>query len=483
MKNKSSASFYLDSDKHKSIKIKTAKEVFGRDITFGELAKNYEDKSELVEGGVFGWDGKLNIRPKYQRNFIRSKDGEWKTKLIHSIVNGRPTGDMYFAMDENGSKDEVEQLDGQQRIMTVLGFINNDYKLKFKSENGSKDEWNFNELKRSYPDVAKRILDYTPHIYVCTGDFKSRQKWFETINQPNSILTNQEIRNCNYCGPFLEDLNRHFAQTDKKKSTFENVEFLIDKSSKYFYQKYFHTTPDPVRMEVVERVLSWVAYRDFCDSDECIIEDDRICAYLEKHWNDEDASDAISFYKEVVDWVNDIFFHGLEITRHKHMPKHQWSRLYIQYKDLTKDFTEEEKIYISKRCRELVDFLCISGGKTFGKEDKKRQKIYGVYEWVLLGENPEDAHEYMEYRAFSYVEKEEMYYRQGGIDPIDGKHYELDEMESHHIIPWYLCGPTEERNHILLSKENHRKLDVLGYTPEDLMGLKKKLIEKLEQEK
>ena len=188
MKNKSGASFYLDSDIHKSIKIKTAKEVFGRNITLGELAENYEDNSELVEGGVFGWDGKLNIRPKYQRNFIRSEDWEWKTKLIHSIVNGRPTGDMYFAMDENGSKDKVEQLDGQQRIMTVLSFINNDYKLKFKSENGSKDEWNFNELKRSYPDVAKRILEYTPHIYVCTGDFKSRQKWFETINQPNSIV-------------------------------------------------------------------------------------------------------------------------------------------------------------------------------------------------------------------------------------------------------------------------------------------------------
>ena len=159
MKKNRNVSFCLDNDIHKSIKIKTAKEVFGRNITLGELAENYEDNSELVEGGVFGWGGKLNIRPKYQRNFIRKDDLNWKTKLIHSIVNGRPTGDMYFAMDENGSKDEVEQLDGQQRIMTVLGFINNEYRLTFESDNKKKVKLFCDEVKRSYPDVAKRILE------------------------------------------------------------------------------------------------------------------------------------------------------------------------------------------------------------------------------------------------------------------------------------------------------------------------------------
>ena len=90
---------------------------------------------------------------------------------------------------------------------------------------------------------------------------------------------------------------------------------------------------------------------------------------------------------------------------------------------------------------------------------------------------------YMSPRLFTQKDKVEMYYKQHGYDPIDGKKYELKEMESHHIIPWYLGGPTVEENHVLLSKENHKQLDVLGYTPKDIMDLKKKLIEEIEQEK
>ena len=36
-------------------------------ITIEEIVKNYLDNEEA---GVTGYDGKLNIRPKYQREFI-----------------------------------------------------------------------------------------------------------------------------------------------------------------------------------------------------------------------------------------------------------------------------------------------------------------------------------------------------------------------------------------------------------------------------
>ena len=38
-------------------------------LTIEEVCKGYEDKS-LTEEGVFSYDGKLDIRPKYQRNSI-----------------------------------------------------------------------------------------------------------------------------------------------------------------------------------------------------------------------------------------------------------------------------------------------------------------------------------------------------------------------------------------------------------------------------
>ena len=112
-----------------------------------------------------------------------------------------------------------------------------------------------------------------------------------------------------------------------------------------------------------------------------------------------------------------------------------------------------------------------------------------MYEWALvrvvmngkMGELDEEDEKmmlvYMSPRLFTKKDKEKMYCKQHGCDPIDGKHYELNEMESHHIIPWYLGGPTVEENHVLLSKENHKKLEILPITPEKLKHLKEKLIE------
>lgn len=476
MKQKRKPSFYLEKDGYDKLETIPIEEIIGRKLTFGELAKGYVDNSGDVNGGVYGWGGMLNINPPYQRAFIRECNILWKTNLIHSIINGRPIQGMYLAKDKENNT--YEQMDGKQRMMTVLGFINDEYTLCFETEDKKKTDFFFSSLKKSYPEIAQKILDYTPSIFVCKGNEKSKLKWFRTINEPNSQLTPQEIRNGTYIGKFTEDLKIHFSKSKESAITFENQKYVNKNTdSKYYFANYFGTKVNPVRQEVVEKVLGWVSYRDYRDIED-YTEDDRICAYMQQHMNDDDASDAISFYEKVIDWVHDIFFHGLKMHRIDHMPNHQWCRLYLDYKEYTDTFTEEDKIYVSKRCYDLVDFLC--GGrnhcKTYGKIDKKRNKIYGVYEWVLLGENPDDFRDYMDYRIFSQDEKKEMYEMQCGIDPIDGKHYEFEEMESHHIIPWYLCGPTTEKNHVLLSKENHRKLDVSGITPEKLTEMKERLI-------
>ena len=43
------------------------------------------------------------------------------------------------------------------------------------------------------------------------------------------------------------------------------------------------------------------------------------------------------------------------MTRIGQMPNIQWGRLYVEYKDLTKNSTEKEKIYISNLCQNLVN--------------------------------------------------------------------------------------------------------------------------------
>ena len=215
--------------------IKTIKEVFGRNLTFGELAKGYIDDSSKG-GGVTAWNGKLNLSPKYQRSFVRDGNGKeakrWRTRLINSIVNGLPIGEIYFATCEDDEKvfqESFEQLDGKQRMMTVLGYINGYFCLDYESERGIQKNVYFEKLKKSFPEIAQKILDYEPVIYVCCGDRESKKEWFDTINQPNSPLTDQEIRNAIYNGTFIDDIKMHFAKTKATAvSTFENNEFLFN---------------------------------------------------------------------------------------------------------------------------------------------------------------------------------------------------------------------------------------------------------------
>ena len=73
-----------------------------KDITLGELAEGYVDNSENIEGGVYGWNGNLEIRPKFQRSFVVDGNVEWQSALIHSVLNKRPIGTMYFGLADNG---------------------------------------------------------------------------------------------------------------------------------------------------------------------------------------------------------------------------------------------------------------------------------------------------------------------------------------------------------------------------------------------
>ncbi len=66
-------------------------------ITVSELSKNYKDN---VEGGVTGYNNRLNIRPPYQREFIY-KDKQ-RDAVINTILNDFPLNTMFWAvLDDN----------------------------------------------------------------------------------------------------------------------------------------------------------------------------------------------------------------------------------------------------------------------------------------------------------------------------------------------------------------------------------------------
>lgn len=68
-----------------------------REITIRELANGYEDNAE---NGVFGYGGKLDIRPPYQREFIYKE--KQRDAVINTVTQNFPLNVMYWAKHEDG---------------------------------------------------------------------------------------------------------------------------------------------------------------------------------------------------------------------------------------------------------------------------------------------------------------------------------------------------------------------------------------------
>lgn len=95
-----------------------------KEITIREVCKDYKNDEEE---GVVGYGGKLNIRPKYQREFVY-KDQQ-RDSVIETIRNGFPLNVMYWVKSENGT---YEVMDGQQRTISFCEYIAGKFSFNFQ---------------------------------------------------------------------------------------------------------------------------------------------------------------------------------------------------------------------------------------------------------------------------------------------------------------------------------------------------------------
>ena len=163
-----------------------------KEITVGELTNGYEDNEE---NGVIGYNGKLDIRPPYQREFIY-KDKQ-RDAVINTITKKFPLNVMYWAVREDRS---YEVIDGQQRTISVCQYINGDFAYMFKY---------FHNLQK---DEKEKILNYKLMVYICSGTDSEKLEWFKTINIAGEKLTDQELRNAVYSGSWVTDAKRYFSK-------------------------------------------------------------------------------------------------------------------------------------------------------------------------------------------------------------------------------------------------------------------------------
>ena len=262
-------------------------------MTVREVLKDFADNSEE---GVVAYGGKLDIRPKYQREFVY-KDKQ-RNAVIETIRNGFPLNVMYWMSREDGG---FEVLDGQQRTISIGQYITGDYSI---------NEFFFHNLTKT---EQEKILNYELMIYFCEGTDQERLDWFTIINIAGERLTDQEIRNAVYTGTWLSDAKLKFS---KRQCA---AYLLANEGGKL-------VTGDPNRQEYLETVLSW-------------INNGNVREYMSIHQHDKDAEPLWSYFKSVISWVRETFQ-----EYRSEMSNVDWGTLYNSFKNTKQnsDIIEEE---------------------------------------------------------------------------------------------------------------------------------------------
>lgn len=259
------------------------------DITVRELVEGYEDDGD---GGVRGYDGLLDIRPPFQREFIY-KEKE-RNAVIDSILKEFPLNVMYWSDREDGT---FEIIDGQQRTISIAQYVQGDFSL---------DGQYFHNLT---PEKQDLILDYKLTVYLCTGTSDEKLDWFRTINIAGQELTDQELRNAVYAGSWVSDAKRYFSRP---------------KSPAYQLGKDYMRGA-AIRQDYLEIAIKWIYGGN-------------IEEYMAQHQHDDNAESLWLHFESVIRWVESVF-----IEKNKHMKSIDWGPLYDRYKDTNLDPITIEK--------------------------------------------------------------------------------------------------------------------------------------------
>ena len=227
-------------------------------IPVKDVFKGYLDNNE---DGVIGFNGKLNIRPKYQREFIY-KDKQ-REAVLNTIKKGFPLNTIYWAKNND---ETYELLDGQQRTISICSYINGEYSINYQY---------FHNLTQGEKD---QILNYELMVYICEGSDREKLEWFKVINIAGEKLTDQELRNAVYTGEWLTDAKNHFSKNNC-------VAYSLAKN---------YMTGSSIRQDYLETAILWITNRDSIE-----IED-----YMALFQNEKDASELWIYFQNVINWVN-----------------------------------------------------------------------------------------------------------------------------------------------------------------------------------
>lgn len=254
-----------------------------KEITVRDLVEGYEDNEEL---GVRAYDGKLDVRPPYQREFVY-KDKQ-RDAVIETLRRDFPLNVMYWAVREDGT---YEVIDGQQRTISICQFVEGDFAFQGRY---------FHNLQK---DEQEQVLNYGLMVYLCSGTDSEKLNWFKTINIAGEELTDQELRNAVYAGSWVSDAKRYFSKNGCP---------AYGIGSDYM-------SGSPIRQDYLETAIKWINGGD-------------IEGYMAVQQHKPNANELWLYFQNVIAWVKATF-----PKWRKEMRAVQWGLLHNDFKDAELD--------------------------------------------------------------------------------------------------------------------------------------------------
>ena len=249
-----------------------------KEITIRELTNNYKDNQE---DGVIGYNGKLDIRPPFQREFVYND--KQRESVIDTIIRNFPLNVMYWSVKDDGN---YEVIDGQQRTISICQYVTSAF------------SHNNNYFHNLTKDKQDDILNYKLMVYFCSGKDSEKLEWFRIINIAGVKLTEQELRNAVYSGSWVTDAKRYFSKANC-------VAYGLSKD---------YMNGVPIRQDYLETTIKWISKGN--------IED-----YMAKHQHDINANELWFYFSSVINWVTATFN-----TSRKEMKGVDWGELYNSFK-------------------------------------------------------------------------------------------------------------------------------------------------------
>ena len=350
------------------------------EIDVKALVQGYRDDGE---GGVVGYDGKLDIRPPFQREFVYK--GTQRDAVIDTISKGFPLNVMYWADRGDGT---FEIIDGQQRTVSIAQYVEGDF-----SHSGR-------YFQNLTADKREQIMDYQLMVYVCRGKESEKLDWFKIVNIAGEKLTDQELRNAVYPGPWVSDAKRYFSRRVGPSHQIGQ----------------YYVSGSPIRQDHLETAIRWVSQGKIDD-------------YMGKKQHEPSAAELWEHFHEVIKWIERCF-----TTRRPAMKGVDWGTLYDAYKD-----TNLEPEAIEQETQRLID-------------DDDVQRPSGIYPYILTGDE-----RHLNLRSFPQGIRQRTYERQGRKCAICREEFGLSDMEADHITPWSEGGRTVEENCQMLCRDDNRR--------------------------